>query len=76
MKDLELIIVEDNPIDQSAYIEAIQGANAHLTFCSTVSLVVSLSSLLTPDMIIVDLGLPDGVGVEAIQEIRKNDESA
>ena len=76
MKDLELIIVEDDPIYQGIYIEAIHGAKAHLTFCGTVSLAVSLCSLITPDVIIVDLGLPDGDGVEAIQKIRENDESA
>ena len=76
MKGLEIILVEDDPISQALYIEAIHGAKAHLTFCGTVSLAVSLSSVITPDVIIVDLGLPDGDGVEVIQEIRKNDQSA
>ena len=76
MKGLEMIIVEDDPISQALYIEAIHGAKAHLTFCGTVSLAVSLSALITPDVIIVDLGLPDGDGVEVIQDIRKNDQSA
>jgi len=76
VKGLEMIIVEDDPISQALYIEAIHGAKAHLTFCGTVSLAVSLSALITPDVIIVDLGLPDGDGVEVIQDIRKNDQSA
>lgn len=76
MNGLEIILVEDDPISQALYIEAIHGAKAHLTFCGSVSLAVSLSSVITPDVIIVDLGLPDGDGVEVIQEIRKNDQSA
>ena len=69
MRDIELIIVEDDPIYQGIYAESIRGIDVHMSFCGTVSLAVSLFSLITPDAIIVDLGLPDGDGVDAIKEI-------
>lgn len=70
MRDLELIIVEDDPISQSVYLDALVGTGCHTAFCGSVASAVSLSSMIFPDVVIMDLGLPDGSGVEAIANIR------
>lgn len=72
MIDLEMIIVEDDPLYQSIYVDALRGFGAHLTFCNSVQLAASLFELISPDVIIVDLGLPDGDGVDAIARVRDN----
>lgn len=69
MRDLELIVVEDDPMAQTIYIDALTGTGCHASFCSTVSSALNLASTINPDVIIMDLGLPDGSGVDAIKRI-------
>lgn len=69
MRDLQLVVVEDDPVYQEYYLGALQPLRCHLSFCHTLSLAVSLSEFVLPDAIIVDLFLPDGDGVKAITEI-------
>lgn len=77
MREIGLIVVEDDPIQQGIYLECFRGLDLQISFCNTVSLAVGLSSLMAADAIIVDLGLPDGDGVEAIKEIiKQSDEPA
>ena len=71
MNDLKLLIVEDDSFHQVVYIEAFQNAGCHLTFCSTAALAVNLASSIEPDIIYMDLDLPDGDGVQVIDEIRR-----
>lgn len=72
MREIELIVVEDDPIQQGIYLEYLRGLDLQISFCNTVSLAVGLSSLMAADAFIVDLGLPDGDGVKAINEIIKH----
>lgn len=69
MRDLELIVVEDDPMAQTIYIDALSGTGCHASFCGTVSSALNLASTTNPDVIIMDLGLPDGSGIEAIKRI-------
>lgn len=70
MKNLELIIIEDNPACHTFYTKVLKGTGCQTSFCSTAGLVMSLASLIPPEVVIVDLGLPDGDGVDAIRAIR------
>ncbi len=70
-RDLKIIVVEDDPLYQAVYVDAISPLQCHLSFCYTISLAVELSVLINPDVIVVDLGLPDGDGTEAITNIRQ-----
>lgn len=67
--ELEIVVIEDDPVAQQAYADSLANLRCNLSFCNTVSLALSLCNLVTPDLVIVDLGLPDGTGSEAIEEI-------
>ena len=76
MRNLELIILEDDPSCHAFYTQVLKGTGCQTSFCATVGLVTELSSLIPPDVVIVDLGLPDGDGVDAIEAIRNGLEGA
>ena len=64
----KILIVEDDPITQLAYADSIT-TNADCFFVKTTSRAQAFMSLEKPDMIFLDLGLPDGDGLDIIQSL-------
>ena len=71
MGKIELMVVEDDPIQQGIYLEWLRGFDLQVSFCHNFASVLGLSSLVSAQAVIVDLNLPDGDGVAAIEEIIK-----
>lgn len=69
--DQKLLIIEDDPIHQELYLDFLPD-DSQLLFCDTALRAISLTRLITPDMIFVDLGLPDQDGIKAIAQLRQS----
>lgn len=72
-KIVRVLLVEDNPGDARLFKEAIKEAHAsafELTHCESFDQVLAYLARNSPDVIVLDLGLPDVGGVEAVQKVR------
>jgi len=70
---LNILLVEDNPGDARLFKEALNEAYAqNYTLLHCTSLAQALDRLPTaqPDVIVVDLGLPDAFGIDVVQRTR------
>jgi diguanylate cyclase (GGDEF)-like protein len=68
-----ILLVEDNPSDVVLLREAlaeIADVQFTLVHCSTLAKAVEALSAKTPDVILLDLGLPDTSGLDAVARIR------
>lgn len=74
MSELKLLIVEDDPFCQQIYTDYLQNVRCHISFCISASLAASLNELLNPTAVIIDLGLPDSDGVDALAQITAQSE--
>ena len=63
----EIILVEDDPLYQELYTDELCTLGANIAYCSTIDQANLVATELPPDAIIVDIGLPDGDGVELIE---------
>lgn len=70
MRGAEIVIVEDDSLDQELYINYLNESGYHLSFCSSNEAAINLATAMPPDLMIVDLGLPDGSGVTTIAALR------
>lgn len=71
-------IVEDDPHDQSIFeiaLEPVDGVEVEM-FCSGHELLDRLEAGDLPDLVVLDLGLPDLAGAEIIAELREIDATA
>ncbi|HEY0680912.1 MAG TPA: diguanylate cyclase [Steroidobacter sp.] len=71
---IRLLLVEDNPGDVRLFAETIKEARAfqfELEHRDTIDKALAFLSASCPDMIVLDLGLPDGGGVDAIQRVQR-----
>lgn len=71
---IRLLLVEDSPGDARLFAETIKEARAfqfELVHRDTIDTALAFLALATPDMIVLDLGLPDGGGVDAIQKVQR-----
>lgn len=71
----KILIVEDDPITQLAFTDSIT-SNADCFFVKTSSRAQAFISLEKPDLIFLDLGLPDGDGLDIIQKLSAHSEMA
>jgi len=67
---MRLLLVEDNPRLQSLLTEALGAAGFGVDAVGTVSDLLAHSSTTIYDLVVVDLGLPDGDGLDAVRKLR------
>jgi diguanylate cyclase (GGDEF)-like protein len=71
---IRLLLVEDNAGDARLFAETIKEARAfqfELVHRETIDTALAFLAGSTPDMIVLDLGLPDGGGVDAIHKVQR-----
>lgn len=69
---IRVLVIEDEPAYAQRFSESVR-SHARLQLCGTAGTVrqaCSLADLLDPDVILVDLGLPDGNGVEVVRHVK------
>lgn len=72
-----VLLIEDNPGDARLITEAVYEAaeittlKVEIVHCETLAEAVKACSIVTPDVILSDLGLPDAQGLEAVQCMRR-----
>ena len=69
---MRLLLVEDNPRLQSLLAEALSSGGFGTDMVSTVADLHSSTAATDYDLIVLDLGLPDGDGLDAIRKLRAN----
>jgi DNA-binding response OmpR family regulator len=67
---MRLLLVEDNVRLQQLLAEALNGAGYSLDCAGTVADLFASAAVIDYDLVIVDLGLPDGDGLTAIRRLR------
>jgi diguanylate cyclase (GGDEF)-like protein len=70
---IEILLVEDNPGDVYLFREAMRegyDSNFDLTHCATLALALKRLAEASPDVIVLDLGLPDALGIEVVRRAR------
>lgn len=73
-RPIRLLLVEDNPGDARLFAETIKEARAfkfELAHRDSVDRALAFLAQNSPDMIVLDLGLPDAGGVEAVRNIQR-----
>lgn len=73
-RPIRLLLVEDNPGDVRLFAETIKEARAfqfELAHRDSVDQALAFLAQNSPDMIVLDLGLPDAGGVEAVRNIQR-----
>jgi two-component system, OmpR family, KDP operon response regulator KdpE len=71
MRDLRVLIIDDEPAIARALRPALQGHNFTVATADTGRAGLSYVESFAPDLILLDLGLPDLDGVEVARELRK-----
>ncbi len=70
---VSILLVEDNPGDARLFEEALKEAHASrykLVHCRTFAEAFEYLAKETPDIVVVDLGLPDAFGIEVVRKTR------
>jgi two-component system, cell cycle response regulator len=70
---LNILLVEDNPGDTRLFTEALKEAyasNFDLVHCSSLAQALDRLPTAHPDVIVLDLGLPDAFGIDVVRRIR------
>jgi two-component system cell cycle response regulator len=70
---LNILLVEDNPGDARLFKEALNeayAANFALLHCSSLAQALERLPTAEPDVIVVDLGLPDAFGIDVVRRTR------
>jgi DNA-binding NarL/FixJ family response regulator len=74
---ISVLVVEDEPVFLQRFCEAIEGEPA-LDLCGSARTVAAALALLdrqAPDVLLVDLGLPDGNGIDVIRHAKARHEN-
>lgn len=72
-RPIRLLLVEDNPGDARLFTETIKETRAfqfEVAHCACVDHALAFLAQDTSDMIVLDLGLPDAGGVEAVRKVQ------
>lgn len=69
------LVVEDDPDNREAFTEALKGVGIRALGVGTGHEAVRLAHALTPDLIVVDHGLPDITGAEVCRQLRNDPET-
>jgi diguanylate cyclase (GGDEF)-like protein len=70
---LKILLVEDNPGDARLFNEALNEAHApdfELIHCASLAQALERLPAAQPDVIVVDLGLPDAFGIDVVRRTR------
>jgi two-component system response regulator RegX3 len=69
-----ILMVEDEPSITAPLIEALEREGFESAVARTASEGMSLAGDLAPDLVLLDVGLPDGSGYDVCRELRRNSE--
>jgi len=70
----KILVVEDDPATREAIVTALRWAGFLCTEASDGSRARHVIGNYRPDLVVLDLGLPDGDGLELLSELRRNDD--
>jgi two-component system cell cycle response regulator len=73
-KRLNILLVEDNPGDARLFKEALEEPDAPdcvLLHCTSLAQALDRLATARPDVIVVDLGLPDAFGIDVVRQTRQ-----
>ena len=68
---MRILIVEDSPLVTEAFTILLTEAGYDVESASTVADAIELGSSLALDLILLDLSLPDGGGLEVVEALRQ-----
>jgi DNA-binding response OmpR family regulator len=68
-----VLVAEDNALVGGAMRLLFEESGYRVTTCSTVAATVAVASVDPVDVLLLDLGLPDGDGLRALAELRRLD---
>lgn len=69
-----ILLVEDDPAIRRILRSLLKSADYDTEEATNLETGLSMESILHPDIVILDLGLPDGDGIDFIRELRKKSE--
>jgi two-component system cell cycle response regulator DivK len=72
----EVLVVEDNELTMKLFRDVLQAAGFRTLEATTGARAVELAVEHTPDLVLMDVQLPDVEGVEALRRLRANDRTA
>lgn len=70
--EVSVLVVEDEPVFMERFCDSVR-AHARLELCGcagTVREACALADMLDPDVVLVDLGLPDGNGIDVVRHVK------
>ena len=70
-----ILLVEDNPIIQKFTRQCFERKGCHVTVAGTKKYAIRFSQMTRFDLILMDIGLPDGSGWEVIEITRTHEKS-
>ncbi|WKN40418.1 sensor histidine kinase [Tunicatimonas pelagia] len=76
MKEVNILLVEDNLTDQEIVkemLESTQLIHYNLEICDRISQAIVCIARVKPDVILLDLSLPDSIGLQTLQRIQEHD---
>jgi two-component system, cell cycle response regulator DivK len=71
-----ILVVEDIPANLALATKLLRGAGHEVLSAGTAQAALDLASERTPDLILMDLGLPDMDGWQALDRLRANESTA
>ncbi|XP_060085178.1 signal transduction histidine-protein kinase BarA-like [Ylistrum balloti] len=72
-EDAVVLVVEDNPTNQETFVALFSALGVSIHLASNGQESIEQAKKLTPDLIFMDLHMPGMSGIEAMQEIRKQE---
>ncbi|MGB3585811.1 MAG: hybrid sensor histidine kinase/response regulator [Tunicatimonas sp.] len=78
MREINILLVEDNLTDQEIVKEMLIGTQLfqyNLEVCERINHAVKCMDQQKPDIILLDLSLPDSTGVQTLEKLQKRDSS-